>query len=93
MQIKECKSPKHSVLTLLYDPDKPRQFIPYPVARCAIAMCKAGRLARRGEVAGGPKNHKAGLVGPAVLLWNWFGGLFMIVDPECQNLGIPIRFP
>ncbi len=33
--------PRNPVLTVLYDPDKPRQFIPYPVARYAIAIRKA----------------------------------------------------
>jgi len=34
-----------------------------------------------------PKNHKAGLVGPAFPLWNWFVGLCWIGKPECLNLG------
>jgi hypothetical protein len=32
------------------------------------------------------KNHKAGLVGPAVLLWNWFVGLVVISESEKQLL-------
>jgi hypothetical protein len=32
------------------------------------------------------KNHKAGLVGPAFPLWNWFVGLCWIGKPECLNL-------
>jgi len=30
--------PKNPVLTVLYDPDRPRQFIPYPVPRYRIAV-------------------------------------------------------
>jgi len=31
------------------------------------------------------KNHKAGLVGPAVLLWNWFADLFAIANQNVEK--------
>jgi hypothetical protein len=39
------------------------------------------------ELAPSYKNHKAGLVGPAFPLWNWFVGHCWIGKPECLNLG------
>jgi hypothetical protein len=33
-----------------------------------------------------PKNHKAGLVGPALLLWNWFGQSCFHQPPRMSKL-------
>jgi len=47
----------------------------------------------RQQVEGTPENHKAGLVGPAVLLWNWFVRSFCDRRPRMskrQNQNVKI---
>ena len=56
------------------------------VRRVWVDRTPSPEIQRLATTAIGPNATKAGLVGPAFLLWNWFVRSFLIAKPETQSL-------